>query len=152
MTSLGNLFPDDLRKKLADENLKVGAVIRIPVTDTIPPKIKFLIIVGCEDSKVLLATVFINSEINLNILHTPELQNLQYKLSAAEFSFLHHDSYVDCSKIKERDYQAILNLIKNQPSVHVGQIDEQRLKAIRTLLRSAKTIPIRLKKKFGLLM
>ena len=46
---LGDLFPQELREQLSDNNLKVGSVLRFFMKDTNPPKdkraidIKFII-------------------------------------------------------------------------------------------------------------
>jgi hypothetical protein len=55
--------------------LKIGTVLRYFVKDTIPPKIKRLIIVGIDDELITTATIFINTEINPNIF----FYNLEYE-------------------------------------------------------------------------
>jgi hypothetical protein len=150
MSSLGEFFPEDYREKLALENLKKGAVIRVEVLDTVPPKIKRLIIVGIDESKTPIATIFINSEINPYVLATQELQKLQHRLESSRCPFLDHDSFADCSKIKERMYSEIFELIKDQPSAHMGELSQEDWDLIKNLLKSSRTIPIRIKKKYGL--
>ncbi len=92
-------------------------MIRIAVPDTTPPKIKRLLIVGIENKNTI-ATIFINSEINPLVLNTVELQKLQYELTTINCPFLEHISYADCSKIKDRSYADILNLLK----IHIENI------------------------------
>lgn len=147
---LGDALPAEWRENLAKENIKSGAVIRIAVPDTTPPKIKFLLIVGLEDGKALLATVFINTEINPNVFNTPELQKLQLELTKLKCPYLGHDSYADCSKIRERNYIDILELIKKTPSSHLGQLNEDDFQKVKSLIKTSKTISIRLKKKYNL--
>lgn len=60
MQNFSDFFPDELKEQIANNNLKVGAVLRIPVSFTTPPKVKRLVIVGF----IALASVLINSEIN----------------------------------------------------------------------------------------
>lgn len=150
MNSLGNLLPEEWRDKLADENLKVGAVIRVTVPDTTPPKIKILIIAGIDGEKVALATVFVNSEVNPNVINTEELQKLQMPLATINCPYLDHDSYADCSALKSRSLAEIHNLIRNNPACHLGHLTEPDLTKLLLLLKSAKTIPVRLKKQFRL--
>lgn len=138
MSSLGDAFPDDLRENFANENLKVGAVIKVAVPDTTPPKIKILIVVGIESGKALLATVFVNTDINPNVLNTPELQKLQFALKLDNCPYLSYDSFADCSKMRERNYQDIFNLIKESPSRHLGRLNDDDLKRILALIKSAK--------------
>lgn len=152
MNSLGSLFPGEWRENLAAENLKVGAVIRIAVPDTTPPKIKIMIIAGMDGDRVAVATVFINSEINPGVINTAELQKLQMLLTVANCPFLNHDSYADCSALKARSLTDIRDLIKKNPSFHLGHLTESDLKKLLALIKSSRTIPIRLKKQFRLLL
>lgn len=73
MSSFGDIFPFGFRSKFARTNLKVGSIIKLLVLDTIPPKTKYLIIVGLDKENISFATVFINSVVNINVLNTPEL-------------------------------------------------------------------------------
>ena len=129
--------------------LKIGTVLRFYVTDTIPPKVKRLIIVGIDNELVTTSTIFINSEINPNVFTSEELKRLQYKLEANKCAFLDHDSYADCSDVRERKCQDILNLFSKSPQVNLGQLESNDLIQIRLLIKSAKTISVRIKKKFG---
>ena len=151
MGNLGDSFPKKLRNEFAQKNICIGSVIRVPVQDTTPPKIKRLIIVGIEEDNVLLATAFINSEININILNTPELTSLQYGLQTLNCDFIDRDSFVDCSIIKERKIQKLKEYISNNPNAVMGELEEKDLERIKGLLISATTIPIHLKKKYCLL-
>jgi hypothetical protein len=150
MNALGGLFPEEWRENLADENLKTGAVLRFAVPDTTPPKIKILIVIGIDGEKVALATVFVNSQVNPNVLNTSELQRLQYLLTTTNFPFLMHDSFVDCSSLKARDYNSVKQLIKNDPASHLGNLLPEDLTKLIELVKSARTIPVRLKKQFRL--
>ena len=78
---------------------EIGKVIRIFTEDTIPPKVKYCIIVGSSSDEI--ATIFINSDIRPQALG-PELQGLQYPLSEKDLKCLTHDSYADCSEIASR--------------------------------------------------
>jgi len=152
MANLGNFFPDDIKSDFASDKLKAGVVLRFFVTDTTPPKIKRIIIIAIEHSRILAATVFINSEINPAIFSSEELRKLQYKLEYAKCDFLDHDSYVDCSEIKERTADSLMKLLKSSPSVHLGELCTEEFKAIKELIKGARTIPVRIKKKFSLFL
>lgn len=132
-----------------DSILKIGTVLRFYVTDTIPPKVKRLIITGIDNERVTTATIFINSEINPNIFTSDELKRLQYKLEANKCTFLEHDSYADCSDIRERKFEDLVKLLNKSPQVNLGVLDSKDLAQIRSLIKSAKTISVRIKKKFG---
>lgn len=152
MATLGDFLPADWRESLANNNLKEGAVIRILVPDTTPPKTKLLIIISIEESRVLLASIFINTDINPNVLNTPDLESLQFPLLVERNQFLSHDSYADCSKITPRTYETVFNAVKNEPACHLGQLHDADFNSIRLLIKSTKTIPVRIKKQFGLFL
>ena len=149
--SLGDLFPQHLKKELASHNLKIGAVLRFFVPDTKPPKIKYLAIVGIDNEQYLLATIFINSEVNINVLNSPELRALQLLLAKQHCTFLDHDSYADCSKVQERNLTEIHDKLTETPGTHVGELNSLLLQEAIALLKGAKSISPKIKKKYGLL-
>lgn len=80
---------------------------------------KFLIVAGVADDRILVCSVMINSEINLYIQSRPRMLSCQVPLKAADYDFLSHDSYANCSQTirakfevfmeDERRYCGILN-------------------------------------------
>ena len=152
MNSLGSYFPDDIRRQLAITNLRIGSVLRMHVLDTTPPKIKRLIVVGMDPESIMLVTVFINSEINPSIISSTKLQELQYPLESQSLPFLDHNSYADCSKVREREYAAMLEALTQDPSIHLEHLPEDHLRAIRKTISKSKTISLRIKKKYGLFL
>ena len=97
MSNLADFFSDDLRKDFSQRNVKVGSVLRLKVEDTKPPKVKIFIIIGQNIEGFSLATLYINTDINFNINFSQELIDLQIPISKKDYSFLDHNSYVDCS-------------------------------------------------------
>jgi hypothetical protein len=95
MQNLGDLFPDDLKDQFANDNFKIGAVLKYHVDSTNPPKYKRLIIIGFDNQKVFLASVFINSEINPNIFKSPQARNQHLELDANNRDYLDKTSFVD---------------------------------------------------------
>ncbi len=150
MSSFGEMFPADLRKKLAADNLKQGAIIRVPVNDTNPPKTKYLVIINADAENVCFATIFLNSDINVNVLNTVELQNLQVWIKSADCSFMERDSYADCSKLSERSFREVTSYIETYPQAHRGQLPDDYLSQIINKITAAPTITNAQKKKFGL--
>jgi hypothetical protein len=151
MTDLSDLFPQSFRDDFAERNIQVGSVIRVFVKDTIPPKIKYFIVIGFSDEKVLLGTVFINSAINQNIFNTEYLKGLNIPLDAQVYDFIDHNSFVDCSDIRERSFSEIKRLLSNDPECSKGIISEETMKIISTTLANASTISLSKKRKFGIL-
>ena len=147
---LGDLFPQELREQLSDNNLKVGSVLRFFMKDTNPPKDKRVIVVGFNDDKVLFAYVYINSEINPNMFSTPRLRNLHLPFEANGRSYLTHDSFVDCSQIKEENAQTIRDVMTDNIGVHIGDLSETDCKKVIDALKTSFRIDLKIKKKYGI--
>jgi hypothetical protein len=82
LLAIGQFFPKSERKKFADRALKIGAVLKMVVPDTKPPKPKRFIVVGLSRNSVLVATIYINTEINPNLFPTQDLRNLHFELKS----------------------------------------------------------------------
>lgn len=149
--SLSASFPEDFRNEFAKRNLKIGAVIRLFVTDTNPPKQKLLILIGQSFDKLYFATVFINSEINPNVFRTQELKDLNFLLKASEKNYLKHDSFADCSGIAKRPIDWLQQTLTDYPAAVIGQLSAADLREIHTRIKAARTISVAIKKLFGLI-
>jgi len=149
MTDLSDFFPQSYRDDFAERNIQKGSIIRVFVRDTRPPKIKRFIVVGFSQDKVLLGTVFINSEINPKIFTTEELRSLHISIDAANNDFIDHDSFIDCSSIIERSYDEIKQLLSKDTECLKGIVSETTMKVISETISNAKTISAKQKRKFG---
>ena len=147
--SFGNLISPEFKHNLAVYNIKIGAVIRILVKETIPPKVKYLVVVGLDGGSISFATIYINTEINMNVINTPELQNLQVWLESSKCQTLEHDSYADCSKIVERNILEVAAYIAKNPASELGMLEKKYLTNVLELLKTAATIIPYHKKKYG---
>lgn len=58
---------------------------------------KFFIIAGISGNRILACSVLINSTINPFIMRRPHLLELQVMIRPDEYSFLSHDSFINCS-------------------------------------------------------
>jgi hypothetical protein len=149
--SLGDLFPKRFREEHATRNLKEGSVLKMFVDDTTPPKEKRFIIVGFSGDRAQLATIYINSEINLQVNYSPELQSLHLFMQADGRDFLDHNSFVDCSQLTQRDVSAMYETTVERPDAVIGVINDDELLQIRRKLAGAPTIKKWLKMKYGLI-
>ena len=96
-----------------------------------------------------MAISVINTEINPNVLRTKELRDLQLPLKSHGRSYLDHDSYLDCSRIFERDIQSIRNTIITDIDTYLDQMSNIDIRSAEVKIRSARTIPVKLKKRYG---
>lgn len=149
MQNFSDFFPDELKEQIANNNLKVGAVLRIPVSFTTPPKVKRLIIVGFDSQNIALASVLINSEINPNKFPTQRLKDLHLELDENNRDYLDHTSYVDCSQIREMEVTSIKSMLMDDPAICIGALDTTDLTNVIDKIKTAHTISNKVKKKFG---
>ncbi len=132
------------------ENIEVGQVLKMHVQDTTPPKEKRFIVIGFSPDETLLATVYINSNINERINWSAEQQALQVEFNSDGRNYLNKKSYIDCSKLTERKTEDIGSVIDSNPEAIIGYLSEADYERIAEAIRSAPTIKGKYKKKYGL--
>jgi len=142
--SLGDAFPSSFKDSFSNRKLKPGAVFRLHVPHTTPPKIKRFVVLGIDANKIELAFIFINS----NPAPNPALRSLQLRLPVGKCPFLDHDSYLDCSQVYEWELQTVKNQLMNSLDVHIGELNSGILKNACNAVASAKTVAKRLKNKY----
>lgn len=133
----------------ADREIKIGVVLKYWAPETNPPKQKIRIVVGFSSDKVLVATVFINTDINPNKFPTEELQKLHLTLEKTNYDYLDYDSFVDCSQLHEVSYESLAAILTENPTIVSGEVAEFDLVNIRHTITNATTITPKQKKKFG---
>ena len=124
--------------------MNIGAVIRLRAEDIRNPKIKKFIIVGSTNASF--AIIFINS--NIQPQNLGQLQGLQLPLSTDTCPFLDHNSYADCSDVRERDKSQLNNILQKEPGRKEGDIPADVLKKIIEIIKKAKTLSAYLKETY----
>lgn len=152
MSLLSDAFSEKDRESFANRNLKIGAVIKVFVSDTHPPKEKRLVLVGISYDQVYYASIFLNTEVNAKIFTTTALKDLHVELKAEERAYLDHDSFADCSQIQKRKADWLFEIISHDPSKVLGELNEADLEILQEKIKSAPTISPALKKTFGLFL
>lgn len=147
--SLGDLFPDNLKKQFAERNIDIGKALLIKLEDIRVNYDKYIIIVGINDTEMAVAYVIINTEVNKNIAPTTYLQSLHLKIDKARHDFLNYDSYINCAELKEFNKQKLIDFLVSNPERIVGNIDLILLTKVHDTIKKAKTILPILKKKYG---
>lgn len=147
--SLGDLFPDNIKNQFAERNIDIGNAILIRLTDINVNYDKYIVIVGINNEELCVAYVIINTEINTNIAPTTYLKSLHLKIKCSSHTFLKHDSYINCSDLKEFQKQELIDFLIKNPERVVGNIDVTLLTKVYSTIKSATTILPILKKKYG---
>jgi len=152
MNSFADAFGDEERTRFASDNLVIGTVILTYVLDTTPPKEKRLIVVGESYDHISVVTVYINSKLNINVFPTKELQDLNPEFIKEGRDYLDHNSHVDCSSLHVLKKDFLAGIISASPERILGNVSEDDMKEIRSLIKSARTIKPSLKKTYGLFL
>jgi hypothetical protein len=149
--NLGDYFPQNIQDDYINRSLKVGAVLKMFVNDTLPPKEKRFIVIGFSNDNLSLASIYINSEINTCINWSDQLKSLQMELWSEGREYLKHRSYVDCSKFIPRNLKEIETVLKNRPDSIIGEVSKNDLQLIMEKIKNASTISKKQKIKYGIL-
>jgi hypothetical protein len=122
-------------------DLKIGSIVLFFDNASYNPKPKFSVVIGVSDDSFFLGTVFINTNIKVEHLDSPELVKLHYKISQEKYSrFLKHDSYIDCSDIKHRLQTTFIQELNASSATLLGVLAADDLKNVLNIVSSSDTI------------
>lgn len=127
----------------------IGTVLRVMVKDTTPPKVKRFIIVGESADSLTLASVYINTELNMKVNYNLDLQCQHIEFQASGRDYLDHNSFVDCSKLKIIERAELCTIIQNRPTVVIGKLAETDFEVVRRQITCSTTIKGKIKKRYG---
>ena len=140
MGVLGDRFPDRQIQSYVGRCLNPGRVLYLFCGFTTPPKDKYLVLL-CPRVTPRPLLFFINSRIRPYIQRHPDLLNCQVLLEASHYSFLSHDSFIDCSKVIDRfDCSAIRSQLVNDIGRIKGELDRDTKREIIQVVQLARTI------------
>ncbi|MDR0581605.1 MAG: hypothetical protein LBG31_01445 [Prevotellaceae bacterium] len=144
---LADFFSDNEKTAFANRNIELGTVVKI--YDRIANKEKWHLIVGVSNDEIMMASVRINSELNLNCI--PEaFRRYHYFITKKDNAFLEHDSYVDCSKLIIRKKKDFVNCVAKNSMALKGKMEENKLNHIRATIADCRVIEPKFKKQFCL--
>lgn len=151
MANLGDFFPKHLQENTVTNILKPGAVIKLFTKETKPkPKFKRFVVIGKDANDNLIGVVFINSNINFNVINNPELERLQHKIEKSDNTFIEWESSVDCSKIVLIPYNTVKTELLKDLSNVLGNVKTDDLQKIVTLVKSSSNVSQKELKTIGL--
>lgn len=151
MGNLGDFFPNDVKENSIINLLIPGSVIKLLAKETKPkPKKKRFIVIGKDNNNNFIGVVYINSEINFNVINNPELLRLQHKIEKSDNDFLDWESSVDCSKIVILSYELVKKEMLEDISNILGNVKTIDLEKIVELVKSSTNISPKELKSVGL--
>ena len=116
-----------------------------------PPKVKRLVVLAISGDNACVGYLFLNSRINPNVFPTAGLRSLHLPFEAASRDYLDHDSYLDCSDIKDMDLDELKKIISRDPNQHIGELNDTDLKTAKETVKNAPTISKKQKEKYDLI-
>ena len=149
MSSIGDSLQDKTRKELISSQIQPGAVFFL--FDEFAKKEKYVVILGVDNECIMVGTLYINSEINTNVIRTAAQRELQFKLKCSEYSFLSYDSFVNTSYILKRKFEVLVDSICENNGGYIGQITERDFGNLRSIMSLSREISRADKKDFGLI-
>lgn len=120
MVSLSDLLGGDSVDKL---NMVPGTVL-LGEMDGVD-HLKFFVVAGVSNDRICVCSVVINSAINPFIMRRPHLLSRQVQILNEKYSFLSHDSYVNCAQ----PLKGTSNFFKGYK--RVGQLTDDDIKLVR---------------------
>lgn len=142
---------DDKLKKLITSIIEVGDVYRVKMNpkDGVTPKEgddsrnKFFVVLGFDEQGNIYGGVIINSAINKNV--SQSVKDYHMPISCKKYTFLVHDSFVNCSNLKTKPLSEIVH------SQKIGKIDDDDVELIKETIKSSPNEKKAKLKQFGLL-
>jgi hypothetical protein len=125
------------------EILTPGNILLLLCDFTSEIKPKYLLLVSIKNG---LLFFIINSKINQFKQDNPDLLESQVELKKDEHPFLHHDSWIDCSKvIREFDAAEVIRQVTSRIGKLSGSISDSARKQVRSVVRDSRTLEKRFK-------
>lgn len=107
---------------------------------------KFYIVAGISGDKVLACSVLINSRINPYIANRPHLMRRQILIQQADYTFLDHDSYINCAS----PLKGNVSIFYKQDYTIKGHLSALHLREVRKQIISSGILSVKEMEKFGL--
>ncbi|PKN63273.1 MAG: hypothetical protein CVU57_20425 [Deltaproteobacteria bacterium HGW-Deltaproteobacteria-15] len=143
---LASRFPEKYRKDFCARLLIPGGVFQLFARETHPPKVKRFIVIALSAADKMAAIIFINTAPP----GSDYLRSFQLALRANGRPYLDHDSYADCSRLYERRLDELENIFVNDTEIYLGALSEEDLKQATGIVRTARTIPLKVKRRYRL--
>jgi hypothetical protein len=138
LPQLGDCFPEPFRRSFLANQFGPGSIIRLFCDFTHPqPKNKYLVVMSVTP----LLFFAINSQVNNYIQQRPHLKACQIILRSSEYTFLGHDSYLDCSEVIDSlRVDDIMNQLMSDTSRAVGALNLVQVQNIMSVIHPALSI------------
>jgi len=111
--------------------IRPGAIILEPMEGVHHPK--FYVIAGISGNRTLSCSVLINSNINPFIQRRPNLLSLQMQISPLEYTFLEHESYINCA----RPLKGLLSRFNQPDFTYKAQLTNEHIELVQSNIKAS---------------
>lgn len=108
---------------------------------------KFFVVMGVDGDEVA-GFFFINSRIHPILENKPEQFAMQYLLRKADYSFLHHDSFVCASDLLEKRVSSFAGEFERGETELVDNLKDEHLREILESVRGSRLFSENTKRRF----
>lgn len=131
----------------SDLIIRPGGIFRLRfyIRDGITPKFpgeefrdKFFVVLGIDDDKNLIGFLFVNTNDHKD--YGPAYNDLQKKILKSDYSFLDHDSYIDCSELQKMKIERFSDALSRGTCDVLTQNDLDIVRALLTENHSVKEL------------
>jgi hypothetical protein len=132
-------IPEKAQRALWRAKLGPGSIVHLYCDFIVNPDNKFLVIMYIDDDTVL--ACLINSRIHPLIEKDPRLKACQIMLDAKTYTFLNHDSFLNCTKLfDDLDTSKIIDHLLDNPDDYKGSLGESELVSVIEAINDTDTI------------
>ena len=117
-------------------SIKRGTVFHSTIFEEIDHG-KFFVVIG-EANNELVGFFFINSWVNDFIQRKPEMAKLQFPIAQSDYSFLSHNSFLNCSTLTTIDKGRLSDSIASGETTIKGQLTHNDINTILCMVRGSK--------------
>lgn len=122
-------------------SLKPGCILHSYCDFIENPKNKFYVVVCVDFDNELLLVLIINSKIPPFIEHDPHLKSGQIKMLRSVYTFLDHDSYLNCIDVRYGlDMNFSIDHLLSTPEDHKGYLQDSEIRQAIAYIKTAQTI------------
>lgn len=137
----GRSLSEQAQRALIKAKIKPGCILRMFCDFISNPKMKFFVVVHVDLSDMLLLIFIINSKIPHFIENNPELKSGQISLKSSVYTFLEHDSVLNCVELLDGlEMDALVDHLLLTPSDYKGELSRDDVLAVISAVGDTRTI------------
>jgi hypothetical protein len=138
---MGQGLPENAQRVLIKAKIRAGCILHIFCDFVTPPHNKFVVVVHYDYDEALVLVFLVNSHIHPLVAHNPALRASQIDLRRAEYAFLDHDSYLNCSQVfDDFDIEEVVTHLVSHPNDFKGRLSANEIQEVMQAVAASVTL------------